>query len=228
MAAVSITTQFLRHPLMTGAVAASSRRLARAMTHGVGLTDAALVVELGPGTGVFTDALLRLLPTDARLVSIELNPRLAARLAATRHDPRLTVVTGAAADLARAAGGPVDAIVSGLPWTVMPAAERHRTLDAVAGSLVPGGRFTTFAYPHAAWTPPGRRFVADLSDRFALVERGPVVWPNVPPAFVYRAAAPRPSAASTPRSAAGHRSVTGGGRVTRSPAGGPAAHGPTT
>ncbi|MEU6607292.1 methyltransferase domain-containing protein [Streptomyces shenzhenensis] len=199
MAAVSITTQFLRRPLMTGAVAASSRRLARAMTHHIGPADARLVVELGPGTGVFTDALLRLLPADARLVSIELNPRLAAQLAATRHDPRLTVVHGAAADLAQAAGGPVDAIVSGLPWTVMPAGERERTLDAVAAGLVPGGPFTTFGYLHAAWTPPGRRLAAGLRDRFGLVERGPVVWPNVPPAFVYRARSPRPAAGGTRR-----------------------------
>ncbi|MFJ8790775.1 class I SAM-dependent methyltransferase [Streptomyces sp. NPDC102462] len=199
MTAVSITTQFLRRPLMTGAVAASSRRLARAMTHRIGLEEARLVVELGPGTGVFTDVLLRLLPADARLVSIELNPRLAAHLAATRRDARLTVVNGAAAELAQAAGGPVDAIVSGLPWTVMPARERDRTLDAVGAGLAPGGRFTTFAYLHAAWTPPGRRLADGLRDRFGQVERGPVVWPNVPPAFVYRARCPRPAAGDARR-----------------------------
>ncbi|MCW8382226.1 class I SAM-dependent methyltransferase [Streptomyces justiciae] len=191
MAAVSITTEFLKRPLMTGAVTASSRRLARAMTQHIGLGQARLVVELGPGTGVFTDAVLRRLAPDARLVAIELNPDLAERLAATRDDKRLTVVHGAAAELADVAGGPVDAVVSGLPWTVMPTADRNRTLDAVAAALAPSGRFTTFAYLHAAWTPPGRHLAAGLRERFGTVDRSPVVWPNLPPAFVHRARAPK-------------------------------------
>ncbi|MFE7410026.1 class I SAM-dependent methyltransferase [Streptomyces laurentii] len=202
---MSIATEFLRRPRTTGAIAASSRRLAYAMTEGIGLERARTVVELGPGTGVFTDAVLDRLGPGARLVAVELNPVLAARLSAGRRDPRLTVVQGSAADLAalmaglaagatadgKAAGtaclGPVDAVVSGLPWTVMPRELRGRALDAVSDVLAPGGRFTTFAYLHAAWTPPARHFTAELARRFARVERSPVVWPNLPPAFVHRA-----------------------------------------
>ncbi|MFD8717392.1 rRNA adenine N-6-methyltransferase family protein [Streptomyces sp. NPDC059629] len=99
---MSITTQFLRRPLTTGAMAASSRRLARAMTQHTGLETARLVVELGPGTGVFTREILRQLPADGRLVAIELNPVLAAGLFVTHRDERLTVVKGAAAELAPA------------------------------------------------------------------------------------------------------------------------------
>lgn len=187
MAAMSITTEFLRRPLMTGAVAASSRRLASAMTKGIGLEEARLVVELGPGTGVFTDAILARLAPTARLVAIELNPVLAARLSATRRDTRLTVVRGSAAELAAVAGEPADAVVSGLPWTVMPRQQRGRILDAVAEVLTPGGRFATFAYLHASWTPPARHFTAELACRFGELERSTVVWPNLPPAFVHRA-----------------------------------------
>ncbi|WP_097272374.1 methyltransferase domain-containing protein [Streptomyces sp. TLI_55] len=135
--------------------------------------------------------MLRRLAADDRLVAIELNPDLAEHLAATLDDERFTVVHGAAADLADLAGGPVDAVVSGLPWTVMPTTDRNRTLDAVAAALAPSGRFTTFAYLHAAWTPPGRHLAAGLRERFTTVERGPVVWPNLPPAFVHLARAPR-------------------------------------
>ncbi|MEU0810370.1 methyltransferase domain-containing protein [Streptomyces sp. NPDC005970] len=184
---MSITAEFLRRPLMTGAIAASSRRLAYAMTEGIGLEGARLVVELGPGTGVFTDAVLARLAPDARLVAIELNPVLAARLSATRHDTRLTVIRGSAAELAAAVGESVDAVVSGLPWTVMPREQRGHILDAVTEVLKPGGRFTTFAYLHAAWTPPARHFTAELSRRFSRLERSTVVWPNLPPAFVHRA-----------------------------------------
>ncbi|MEU5633188.1 class I SAM-dependent methyltransferase [Streptomyces rishiriensis] len=184
---MSITTEFLRRPLMTGAVAASSRRLAYAMTASVGLERARTVVELGPGTGVFTDAVLARLAPEARLVAVELNPVLAARLSATRRDTRLTVVQGSAAELAAAVGEPVEAVISGLPWTVMPRERRGHILDAVTEVLVPGGRFTTFAYVHAAWTPPARDFTAELGRRFDRLERSTVVWRNLPPAFVHRA-----------------------------------------
>lgn len=187
MAAMSITTEFLRRPITTGAVAASSRRLALAMTEGIGLERARLVVELGPGTGVFTDAILARLAPGARIVAVELNPVLAARLAATRRDTRLTVVRGSAAELAATVGEPVDAVVSGLPWTVMPRERRAHILDAVTEVLAPGGRFTTFAYLHAAWTPPARHFTTELAHRFARLERSRTVWPNLPPAFVHRA-----------------------------------------
>ncbi|MEU1162901.1 class I SAM-dependent methyltransferase [Streptomyces sp. NPDC090075] len=184
---MSITTEFLRRPLTTGAVAASSRRLAHAMTEGIGLERARTVAELGPGTGVFTDAILARLAPGARLVAVELNPVLAARLSATRRDTRLTVVRGSAAELAAAVGEPVDAVVSGLPWTVMPRIQRGHILDAVTEVLAPGGRFTTFAYLHAAWTPPARHFAAELARRFDRLERSRAVWANLPPAFVHRA-----------------------------------------
>lgn len=187
MAAMSITTEFLRRPLMTGAVAASSRRLAFAMTEGIGLEQARTVAELGPGTGVFTDAILGRLAPDARLIAVELNPVLAARLSATRRDTRLTVVQGSAAELAVVVGEPVDAVVSGLPWTVMPQNQRGYILDAVSEVLAPGGRFTTFAYLHAAWTPPARHFTAELACRFDRLECSRTVWANLPPAFVHRA-----------------------------------------
>lgn len=187
MVAMSITTEFLRRPLMTGAMAASSQRLAYAMTEGIGLDQARLVAELGPGTGVFTDAILARLAPDARLVAVELNPVLAARLSASRRDTRLTVVQGSATELAAAVGKPVDAVISGLPWTVMPQDRRGYILDAVTEVLAPGGRFTTFAYLHAAWTPPARRFTAELACRFDRLERSKVVWANLPPAFVHRA-----------------------------------------
>ncbi|MFJ9250809.1 class I SAM-dependent methyltransferase [Streptomyces sp. NPDC101776] len=184
---MSITTEFLRRPLMTGAVAASSRRLAHVMTEGIGLERARTVVELGPGTGVFTDAILARLAPGARLVAIELNPVLAARLSATRRDTRLTVIRGSAAELTATVGEPVDAVVSGLPWTVMPRERRGHILDAVTEVLTPGGRFTTFAYLHAARTPPARHLTAELACRFDRLERSKTVWANLPPAFVHRA-----------------------------------------
>ncbi|MGW5721548.1 class I SAM-dependent methyltransferase [Amycolatopsis sp. NPDC003865] len=182
---MSITREFLRHPVLTGAIAPSSPRLAETMTAGLGLERAARVAELGPGTGVCTEAVLALLRPEARLTAYEINPRFAASL--RERFPGLDVVTGSAEHLALDG---VDVVVSGLPWTAMTADRQSRILDAVTTALTPNGRFTTFAYAHAAWTPPARRFAASLRSRFAVVERTSVVWGNLPPAFVYRAALP--------------------------------------
>ncbi|MGC7101925.1 class I SAM-dependent methyltransferase [Amycolatopsis lurida] len=187
---MSITTEFLRHPVLTGAVAPSSRRLAEAMTTGLGLEHARTVVELGPGTGVFTEAILHRLRPGARLVAVELNERLTAPLRARYGRGPVTVVRDSAEALSSHVDGPVDVVVSGLPWTAMPAARQERILDQVTAVLAPEGRFTTFAYGHTAWTPPARRFAASLRERFAVVTRGPLIWPNLPPAFVHRAALP--------------------------------------
>ncbi|MEV6906487.1 methyltransferase domain-containing protein [Amycolatopsis sp. NPDC051071] len=185
---MSITREFLRHPMLTGAVAASSPKLAEAMTAGLGLESAGLAVELGPGTGVFTDAVARRLPPDARLVAVEINPRLARELRA-RH-PDVEIVEGSAENLDEYVREAADVVVSGLPWTVMPADRQERILDQVTEILTPNGRFTTFAYAHAAWTPPARRFAAALRERFSVTGRTPLIWPNLPPAFVHRAALP--------------------------------------
>ncbi|MCR6487255.1 methyltransferase domain-containing protein [Amycolatopsis sp. OK19-0408] len=182
---MSITTEFFRHPILTGAIAPSSPRLAEAMTAGLGLERATRVAELGPGTGVFTEAVLALLRPEARLTAYEINPRFAGAL--RERFPQVDVVTGSAEHLALDG---VDVVVSGLPWTAMTADRQSRILDAVTASLAANGRFTTFAYAHAAWTPPARRFAASLRSRFAVVERTSVVWGNLPPAFVYRAALP--------------------------------------
>jgi phospholipid N-methyltransferase len=187
---MSIIREFLRHPRLTGAIAASSQRLAWAITADLGLERARLVVELGPGTGAMTEAILFRLPAGARLIAVELNPVLAAALA--RRFPQVEVVHAAAAELDRVCDpGTVDAVVSGLPWTIMPDAVGRRTLDAVTATLGENGRFATFAYLHAAWTPPARRLAARLAEAFTFVRRSAVVWPNLPPAFVQRAALPR-------------------------------------
>jgi phosphatidylethanolamine/phosphatidyl-N-methylethanolamine N-methyltransferase len=101
------------------------------------------------------------------------------------------VVHGSATHLASLVDGPVDAVVSGLPWTVMAEPIRLRILDAVTAVLAPTGAFTTFAYAHAAWTPPGRRFTGELKQRFGITGTSRLVWRNLPPAFVHRASVPR-------------------------------------
>ncbi|GAA2642729.1 methyltransferase domain-containing protein [Dactylosporangium fulvum] len=184
---MSIFWEFLRRPRMTGAVAASSPALARVLTDGLRLEGARTVVELGPGAGAVTGTILRRMPAGARLIAVERNGHLAERLARRYRGRPVEVIHASADRLADLVPAPVDAVVSGLPWTVMPPPVRRRILDAVGAVLAEDGGFTTFAYVHAAWTPPGRRFADDLAVRFRSVERTRVVWANLPPAFVHRA-----------------------------------------
>ncbi|MFE9679521.1 class I SAM-dependent methyltransferase [Streptomyces sp. NPDC006259] len=190
---MSIMGEFLRHPRLTGAVAPSSPALAQAMTAGLDLDRADVVVELGSGTGAITQAILRQLAPAARLVAVELNPVFARRLTERYSDSAVEVLHGSAEDLTKLVPYQVDVVVSGLPWTVMPHERQGRILDAVTGVLSPSGRFSTFAYVHAVWAPPARRFTAELAARFSTLERSPVVWPNIPPAYVHRAATPSSS-----------------------------------
>lgn len=178
---------FLRRPSHTASITPSSRHLAEAMVARMGLKDARTVVELGPGTGVFTRLIDRELRPDARLICMEINPGLARTI--TERFPRAFVVNDSAENLARHAGPPgpgVDCVISGLPWVILSGEDQKRLLEPAVRALRPGGTFATFAYSHAAWLPAGRRFKAMLESHFSSVEISAHVWRNLPPAFVYR------------------------------------------
>jgi phosphatidylethanolamine/phosphatidyl-N-methylethanolamine N-methyltransferase len=164
----------------TGAVLPSSGRLARAMVEAVGgVTPGRVVVELGPGTGVFSRELLGRLP-GVRVVAVEVNEAFADRLEAAV--PGITVVRGCASEvdahLARLGltRDDVAAVVSGLPLLSLPGDLPRRILASVAGVLRPGQKYVQFTYSVRAW----ERFDLAGFDR-----RPPKkVWLNVPPANV--------------------------------------------
>src|SRR5512134_1462800 len=113
---------FLRKPQQVGSVIPSSRFLERKVVDLAGVANARLVIELGPGTGGTTRALLRALPADAKLLAIEIDPRFASILR-ENPDPRLIVHEGSAEDLAKVLAehglGAPDAVVSGIPFSTM-------------------------------------------------------------------------------------------------------------
>ena len=179
---------FVKRPFDTGSITPSSAELAAAMVEGMGIAEADTVVELGPGTGVFTRAIQGQLKPEARLLCFEINPEMAQAL---RHNfPGVHVVNDSVENIARhleeAGRAGVDAAISGLPWAAFSPERQQCLLDATLAPLRPGGRFATFAYSHAAWMPPARRFRELLESRFSEVLTSKVVWRNMPPAFVYR------------------------------------------
>jgi phospholipid N-methyltransferase len=136
---------FLRHPGVVGSIVPSSTFLARRLA--ATLCGAREVVELGPGTGAVTHALLEVLAPRARLLAIELDDEFAAMLEA-EHDERLIVhrgnATQLAAVLARHGLHRVDAIVSGIPFSTMHAEAGRHLLQQVWSSLRPSGTFIAY------------------------------------------------------------------------------------
>jgi phosphatidylethanolamine/phosphatidyl-N-methylethanolamine N-methyltransferase len=136
---------FLRHPLAVGSLVPSSGYLARRIASA--LRSARSVVELGPGTGSVTKAMLEALGPHARLLAIELDAEFAGLLDAD-PDTRLIVHQGNATQLAQVVGmhglQQVDAVVSGIPFSTMPALTGRAVLAQVWSALRPGGTFIAY------------------------------------------------------------------------------------
>ncbi|MET0426061.1 MAG: methyltransferase domain-containing protein [Actinoplanes sp.] len=181
--------EFARQPMAVGAVAPSGSALTRQVTAPVPASGHPVVVELGPGTGAFTGAIQTRLAGRGQHVAVDVNERFTSLLA--ERYPRLDVVTADARDLASVIDRRADVVISGLPWAAFRQQQQREILDAVTGILTPDGAFTTFAYVHARWTPPARRFHRELTERFEEVVLGRTVWANVPPALVYHCRRPR-------------------------------------
>jgi phosphatidylethanolamine/phosphatidyl-N-methylethanolamine N-methyltransferase len=179
---------FLRAPALTSAIVPSSPWLAERMIENVGLDQARVVVEIGPGTGAFTRAIQKELLPSAFFLAVEIDPQFATHL--KRRFPRAHVVNDSAErldqHLRNLGHASADCVLSGLPWAGFSGADQRRVLSAVFRALRPGGLMTTYAYNHTAWLPGGRRFRSLLESTFSDVTTTRTEWRNLPPAFVYR------------------------------------------
>jgi len=181
-------SEFIQNPLATGSVVPSSIHLARMMIQQADLSNAEVVLEYGPGTGAFTGHIVREMPVRSRLAAIEINPRLAA-VFRTAH-PDVPLVEDSVENVRAICDSMniamVDCIISGLPWALFSSSLQTAILNQMMRVLKPGGRFVTFGYVHSQALPAARHLAALLPAYFASVARSPVVWRNIPPAFVYR------------------------------------------
>ena len=146
----------LANPGRIGAVAPSGVQLARAMAAQIPVDSSLPVLELGPGTGSITRALLERIVDPARLVLVEFDAGFHSRLA--MRFPGTRVLRGDAFDLHAALAGDAPtrycAIVSGLPLLNFPAAKRHKLLGDCFALLEEGGVFVQFSYGPRPPVPP--------------------------------------------------------------------------
>ena len=171
---------FLKNPVMVGSVIPSSRILIEKMLAPVDWANTKLFVEYGPGVGTFTRPVLEQLGPDARLVTIDTNADFTRYLRDSIDDPRLITVNGSAANvekiLAEQGLGQADYVLSGLPFSTLPAGVGEDIAEATANVIRPGGAFLVYQF-----SPKVLDFI---KPHFERIDRG-FEWVNVPPATLF-------------------------------------------
>ena len=178
---------WLDSPLKTGAVSPSGRFLARAMARNIDPNGNDLVVELGPGTGPVTEALLARGVAPERLVLVEYESSFCRLL--ERRFPRARIVKGDAYNLAdtlretlrHQSGRKIGAIVSSLPLLTKPDRERLALLESAFALMGQDGLFVQFTYGVQSPIP----LKMQGSDCAYHGDGSQPVWLNLPPARVW-------------------------------------------
>ena len=171
---------FLQHPLMLGSFIPSSRFLIRTVLEELDFARARVIVEYGPGVGTFTHEILKRMRPDAMLVALETNSEFVRFLQGSTNDPRLHVVHGSAANVqdALVAHGArrADFVISGIPFSTLPASVREEVLHATHAVLQPHGAFLVYQFSPMV--------LGNLRQVFSQVRRGfqPL---NMPPAQLF-------------------------------------------
>ena len=179
---VRFLRSWIEKPLHVGAVMPSGRLLARTMAQYVDAEGTGPVVELGPGTGAITSALIERGVEQKRLVLVEYNPSFCALL--RDRYPQAKVVQGDAYTLRdtlwNVLSAPAGAVVSGLPLVTKPMLTRVRLIRDAFAVLANGGPFIQFTY---SVVPPIPKSLPGVS-----TEASERIWMNLPPArvWVYR------------------------------------------
>jgi phosphatidylethanolamine/phosphatidyl-N-methylethanolamine N-methyltransferase len=179
---VRFLRSWIEKPLHMGAVMPSGRLLARTMAQYVDVASTGPVVELGPGTGAITSALIDQGVDQKRLVLVEYNPGFCALLRDRYQHAK--VVQGDAYALRESLWDvlsvPASAVVSGLPLVTKPMLTRLKLIRDAFLALAPGAPFVQFTYSVA---PPIPKSLPGVS-----TEASERIWMNLPPArvWVYR------------------------------------------
>lgn len=178
--------RFLRNwasrPLTTGAVSPSGRALTENMAETVDIHSAYPVIELGPGTGAVTKALLKRGVRPQNLFAVEFNPDFCTLL--RERFPECNILQGDAYSLGNTLNNHgidrVASVVSSLPLFTKPLADRISLINAALSMMPDGGEFIQFSY---ALVPPVKP--EELTNAAELTV-SPWIMLNLPPARVWR------------------------------------------
>jgi phosphatidylethanolamine/phosphatidyl-N-methylethanolamine N-methyltransferase len=146
----SFLKQFWKQKKMVGSMTPSSRFLASKMLENIDFSSSRILVELGPGTGVFTEKILKKLNPDAHLLVFELNELFYNALKVKISDPRVILIHDSAEhiseQLAYHGFEKADGVISSLPLANFPETLKNTILDKTYKSLKSGGLYIQFQY----------------------------------------------------------------------------------
>src|ERR1700722_16487085 len=176
----------------TGAISPSSRYLVNAMLDPLPFARIRVALEFGPGTGAMTHSLLERLPSDAKLLVFEINPRFYQCLRESISDPRMILINSSVenleTELERRGIGQVDAAVSSLGLAFMPDRLRQSLFQNLLPHFHHRSVFTQYQYVHGMQFQNGRlqRFdLRALLNRYFDEVEMKIEWRNLLPAFVF-------------------------------------------
>ncbi len=173
-------SEFLKHPLQIGSIIPCTRFVGERVVKAADVASADVIVELGPGTGGVTRAILKAMHQNAKLLTIEINPRLYDIIKKIK-DSRLIAHFGSADNLKQILAGyglgAPDAVISGVPFSTMNPDDAHHILDQLTSLLNPKGRFT-------AYQLSGK--VAELCRPYMGTADSSLEFFNIPPMRVFR------------------------------------------
>tara|TARA_B110000285_G_scaffold223341_1_gene278703 strand:- start:4265 stop:4819 length:555 start_codon:yes stop_codon:yes gene_type:complete len=174
----SFIKQFFKDRQMVGSVTPSTRFLAEKMIKNIDFNKDKLIIELGPGNGVFTDLILKQMEPDTKLIILELNNEFYKSLSGRITDPRVKVVHDSAENIEKyiPGGAKVDCVISSLPLMVLPEAVRVNIVNISNAVLKPKGLYMQFQYSLQSKKLLESVFCT-VSVKFTIK--------NFPPAFVY-------------------------------------------
>ena len=172
--------QFIKDKNMVGAVSPSSKYLGARMIENIDFKKDKKIIELGPGTGVFTEILLDRMADDAELYIFELNEYFYDMLKERFDDPRVHIIHDSAENIAKhvpkESSNCQDVVVSSLPLMMFPDELRRNVVDAAYNSLKKNGRYIQFQY-----SLQSKKFLESIFSKVNV--KFTVI--NFPPAFVY-------------------------------------------
>ncbi|MEK9154998.1 MAG: hypothetical protein AAB596_02960 [Patescibacteria group bacterium] len=129
-----------------GALTPSSRYVVKKIIKEI-KPDYKYIVEYGPGDGVVTKAILNILPSDGRLIAIELNESFVGQLKKIKDD-RLIIIYGNVVEVSKKLKKlnlpQIDAVISGIPCSILTSKEREELVKNTYNSLVKSGIFLIY------------------------------------------------------------------------------------
>lgn len=173
--------EFIKHPTQLGSIIPSSSFLKRRIIANADTKNASVIVELGPGNGGTTQAILDSMSPDAKLICIELNQGLY-ELVNEISDSRFIAHHGDACDIESILQSHnlamPDIVISGIPFSCMDKTVGTELIEKIHSILNPGGRFV--AYQVSAR-------VSQLNTCFdQTLKKVEIEWLNMPPLRVWR------------------------------------------